>query len=75
MVIFLGNYASFTQLVLLYPNDNCLELKKNFDFRQTVKNAGRGFAPDTQDDDIVDEVKDSAQTLYLYIYKNLVVFF
>merc|ERR1712037_1059819 len=24
--------------------------------RQTVKNAGRGFAPDTQDDDIVDEV-------------------
>merc|ERR1711934_719054 len=24
--------------------------------RQTVKNAGRGFAPETQDDDIVDEV-------------------
>merc|ERR1711990_255971 len=24
--------------------------------RQTVKNAGRGYAPETQDDDIVDEV-------------------
>ena len=24
--------------------------------RQTVKNAGRGFAPETQDEDIVDEV-------------------
>ena len=25
-------------------------------YRQTVKNAGRGFAPETQDEDIVDEV-------------------
>jgi len=41
--------------------------------RQTVKNAGRGFAPDTQDDDIVDEVIVRAHILYflfkLKIYK------
>ena len=35
------------------------ETQDLFDFRQTVKNAGRGFAPDTQDDDIVDEVENT----------------
>ena len=35
-----------------------------FNFRQTVKNAGRGFAPDTPDDDIVDEVTESAYFIF-----------
>ena len=40
-----------------------------FVFRQTVKNAGRGFAPDTQDDDIIDEVKRQRAMNFLLILK------
>ena len=40
------------------------EIPKVVNFRQTVKNAGRGFAPDTPDDDIVDEVTESAYLIF-----------
>jgi len=38
------------------PGGNTIGNMALLPLRQTVKNAGRGFAPETQDEDIVDEV-------------------
>ena len=44
-----------------------------------MKNAGRGFAPDTPDDDIVDEVTESAYLIFdvfiWFLFKYLFVAF
>ena len=41
--------------------------------RQTVKNAGRGFAPETQDEDIVDEVFGRRCLLLMVIIAMMLV--